>query len=77
VSLTGTGSGRVRSGGGEIDCGATCTAAVNISSHLALTAQPDAGSNFIGRSGACSGNGSCDVVADADKQVTARFGLLP
>ena len=73
VSLTGNGSGRVRSGAGEIDCGATCSAAVNISSNLTLTAQPDAGSNFIGWSGACSGSGSCDVVADADKQVTARF----
>lgn len=77
VTLTGSGSGHVRSGGGEIDCAPTCAAGVPGSAHLTLTARPDAGSNFAGWSGGCSGTSTCEVVADSDKQISARFDRVP
>jgi hypothetical protein len=40
-----------------------------------LTAQPGPPSVFAGWSGACSGQGTCTVVMDGPKEVTARFDL--
>jgi hypothetical protein len=40
---------------------------------VVLTAAAGVGSSFTGWSGACSGNGSCTVVVDQARTVTARF----
>jgi len=42
-------------------------------SQVNLQATPNAGWNFTGWSGACSGTGSCAVTLDANKSVTASF----
>lgn len=43
---------------------------------VTLTATPNAGYSFTGWSGACTGTGSCVVVMDGDKSVTATFAIL-
>lgn len=73
VLKAGAGSGTVTSNPAGINCGATCSNAFDTDTDVTLTATPDAGSIFIGWSGACSGTGTCDVTMDAAKSVTATF----
>jgi uncharacterized repeat protein (TIGR02543 family) len=43
---------------------------------VTLTALPTTGTAFAGWTGACSGTGSCTVIMDANKTVTASFKRL-
>jgi hypothetical protein len=75
VDTTGSGSGSVTSDpAGIIDCGATCSAAVDQGTVVTLTATPSTGS-LAGWMGACSGTGVCVVTMDEAKDVTAVFSL--
>ena len=76
VAPSGAG-GTVRSDIGGIDCGSTCSHSYDTDSIVALTATPNAGFEFSGWSGACSGNGSCQVTMDRDATVTAAFTAIP
>jgi len=73
VTEDGTGTGRVDSNPGGISCPATCSASFAMGTTVALTAAPDIGSTFAGWSGDCSGTGSCSVVMDTNRSVTATF----
>jgi hypothetical protein len=76
VSKTGSGTGRVTSDVGGIDCGSTCSATVPAGTVVTLTATPGVRSSFGGWSGAgCSGTGTCAVTMTAAKTVTATFAL--
>ena len=78
VAKAGAGSGIVTS---EpiygINCGSACASYVGAGSTVTLTAAPAAGSVFAGWSGGCSGTGTCVVLADTDKTVTATFAVAP
>ena len=81
----GTGSGSVRSGAGlfpVVDCtideGVTgdtgCSADFVLSGNqLTLEATPASHNNFAGWGGDCSGTGTCSVVLDRDRVVSAAF----
>jgi Mg-chelatase subunit ChlD len=74
VTKAGSGSGTVTGTG--INCGSTCQGQYTGGSVVTLTAVPDQGtsiSTFTGWTGACSGNGTCQVTLDAAKTVTATF----
>jgi hypothetical protein len=73
VTRTGTGSGTVTSAPSGIACGSTCSASYPQGTVVSLTAQPDAGSIFVGWGGACSGAGGCSVTMNAAQAVSARF----
>lgn len=73
VSVNKTGSGSVSSTPAGINCGLTCTANFASGASVTLTAKPDAGFNFVGWGGACSGTGTCNVTADASQTVSATF----
>jgi hypothetical protein len=73
VNKGGTGSGTVTSTSPGISCGSDCTEAYDAGASVTLTAAPDAASVFAGWSGACGGTGSCTVVMDAAKSVSATF----
>ncbi len=73
VSKTGSGTGKVTSSPPGIDCGATCSASFDHGTVVTLSASPDAGSEFSGWSGACTGTGTCEVTMSAAKSVTAAF----
>jgi hypothetical protein len=76
VSKTGTGSGTVTSLPTGIDCGATCSASYSSGTSVTLTASPASGSTFAGWSGgSCGGTGTCIVIIDAVKSVSASFSL--
>lgn len=78
VATAGDGSGTVGSRPTGIDCGATCTASIPLSTPLALTAQAAAGSSFAGWGGACAGTSStCTVSVLGDRSVTATFTRNP
>jgi hypothetical protein len=84
VSGGGTGSGAVTSDPAGIDCttsagstSGTCAADFEDGTEVALTASADAGSDFGGWSGDCSGTGSCDVSMTEPKSVTATFDPEP
>jgi hypothetical protein len=75
VSLAGTGSGTVSAPG--ISCPGTCSHFYADGTHVALTAAPATGSTFAGWSGACTGTGTCSVILNAFKNVTATFTANP
>jgi len=78
--LANTGTGRVESTPAGISLSSTesmTTATFPASTHVTLTATPDANSVFTGWSGACSGIGACQVTMDGAKMVTVAFALKP
>ena len=75
VGKVGAGSGTVASSPSAIDCGSTCSASIACGTSLALSATPTTGSTFSGWSGACTGTGSCTLVVDAAKSLTATFAV--
>jgi hypothetical protein len=77
VKKTGTGTGKVTSTPGGIDCGATCEAEYDAGTEVTLKEEASAGSKFTEWSGACTGTGTCEVTMSAAKEVTAKFDLVP
>ncbi len=71
VQKLGAGTGTVAGSG--IDCGATCTAAVDSGTAVSLAATPSPGSVFTGWGGDCSGTAACALTMDAAHTVTATF----
>ncbi len=77
ISKAGTGAGTVSSAPAGIDCGTICSATLYQNWITVLTATPAAGSSFTGWSGACTGTGTCRVLMNAIKNVTATFTVNP
>lgn len=75
VALSGSGLGSVSSDVGSISCPSNCSSTYPEGTLVTLTPTPQAGSNFTGWSGDCSGNGSCLVTMDAVKNVVASFDI--
>lgn len=74
VSKAGSGSGVVTSKPAAIECGQTCSTELDASTKVALHAIPAVGSTFAGWSGeGCSGTGSCKVLMNEARNVTATF----
>jgi List-Bact-rpt repeat protein/putative Ig domain-containing protein len=76
VTMAGTGGGSAASSPTGIACPTTCGATFKSGAVVTLTATPDAGSNFAGWSGACTGTGTCKLTMNAAQSVTATFALL-
>jgi len=73
------GTGGVRDDKGKINCGTLClstAASYPSGTTVVLTAKPDALSAFAGWGGDCSGIGTCKLVMNSNKDVTASFSLL-
>ncbi|MBU4264302.1 MAG: DUF4091 domain-containing protein [Proteobacteria bacterium] len=73
VSRKGDGEGMVSGSPAGIDCGVLCLAEYVEDTLVELTATPAAGSVFIGWSGDCGGTGTCQVVMDSPRSITANF----
>jgi hypothetical protein len=74
VAKAGTGTGTVTSNTGAIDCGATCSAEIDASSKITLTATAAVGSKFAGWSGACAGTAAtCKLLMNEARGATASF----
>lgn len=74
VSTDGPGQGTVTSIPAAIDCGAICSASFLQDQAVELYATADDGFEFLGWSGDCTGIGTCSLVMDAAKTVSASFG---
>ncbi|HEX5762693.1 MAG TPA: IPT/TIG domain-containing protein, partial [Solirubrobacterales bacterium] len=74
ASVFGSGGGRIVSSPAGIDCtSGNCTAKFPDGTKVTLTATPDAGSDFVGWSGACSGTGACEITLTEARAVSASF----
>ena len=67
------GSGSVVSTPAGIDCASSCTGEFDVGETVELSPAQAAGEVFLGWFGDCSGTSRCTVVADGDREVTARF----
>ncbi len=75
LSVSVYGFGRVTSSPSGIDCTAGCSAVFSQGDTVTLTALANAGQNFTGWSGACTGTSSCVVSMSMARQVTANFSV--
>lgn len=75
VDRIGTGSGTVSSSPTGINCGSTCSFDYVGDSSVTLQAIPNSDSTFTGWSGSCTGTGTCNVIMNAAKTVTANFSI--
>ncbi|MCB1581826.1 MAG: hypothetical protein KDI92_02100 [Xanthomonadales bacterium] len=56
-----------------IDCGESCSAHIQENTVITLEVDVNNGHQFVEWSGDCTGSGSCDLVMDSEKTVTATF----
>jgi hypothetical protein len=76
VNLQGSGSGRVTSDVGGIDCGSNCLASLPAHTVITLTAHPAAGSLFHGWGRPCEGTDTCVITLESDlTDLVATFNL--
>ncbi len=68
-----SGSGKVTSSDGKIDCGLTCYGKYDSGAKVTLTATADSGSTFSSWSGCTSSTNTCAITVDSVKTVTATF----
>jgi hypothetical protein len=78
VVLAGTGSGKVITNPGSIDCGTSCSQSLPYGMILTFIPEPNTGSVFAGWSGACTNtSGNCVTTITADTTATALFMPTP
>lgn len=75
IAKAGSGTGLVTSSPLGISCGASCSTTFAPGADVVLGAAPDAGSTFVGWSGACTGSATCHVKLLNDTTVTANFSV--
>lgn len=74
ITTIGTGVGTITSNPAGISCGSFCNGEFVSGTSVTLTAAATIGSRFDGWSGGiCSGSGTCTVVMDSARSVTATF----
>lgn len=74
IAVSGTGSGTVQSGDGEIDCPGNCSATFSPGASVNLTASPALGSVFTAWGGDCNGtSATTSVLLTVDRSCTATF----
>lgn len=76
LSMNKTGQGTIKTSVPGASCGSICVARAPKGFKISFTAIPDAGYKFDHWEGACTGNGTCDLVIDSDTTVTAVFTRL-
>jgi hypothetical protein len=80
LTVTKDGSGSVTSNHPGIHCGSDCVEGYVNNAAIALTAEPEPGSNFSGWGGDCSSCGTsttCDITMDTDRSCVAGFDRVP
>jgi hypothetical protein len=74
LAVSTSGSGKITSSDGRIDCGSLCSASYRKGSIRKLTASPGEGFEFVKWDGDCIGTAPiCDVALDRSQSATASF----
>jgi hypothetical protein len=73
VARSGSGTGTVTSVPAGISCPPTCSSSYPAGTPVTLTATPNAGNEFDGWNGACTGPGACSVTMNAAQSLTGVF----
>ena len=73
LTVSVSGSGTVTSTDGYINCPGTCSHLYSHNAPVTLNAAAAGGWSFAGWSGACSGNGSCNLTMSQNQSVGATF----
>lgn len=76
LTLSVTGAGAIQLSTGDT-CRGQCAVPVADGAHVTATAVADAGSQFSGWSGACSGAAACEFTAGSDLALAAAFSSPP
>jgi Raf kinase inhibitor-like YbhB/YbcL family protein len=76
ITVTVSGSGKIISKAGDIDCAKSCQKTYDFNTPVILTALPDVPKVFFGWSGDCTGTNVCSLTMNGNKNVTATFGIL-
>src|SRR3954451_24440361 len=76
VTAAGTAHGTITSDSPGVDCTSTCTSNWDANSAVTLSAEPAAGSRFLGWAGACAsaGAGPCGLTPQSPQTASALFG---
>lgn len=78
LTVTTSGMGVVQSSPiGINNCSGTCNAAFTNGTQVTLTPSPVTGYYFAGWSGACSGQGTCNLTLNSNQTATASFVQIP
>ncbi len=77
VSVVGSGAVTSATHPETINCDSACVYSFDNNTEVTLAASASDGSTFAGWSGDCSGAGSCTVVMNAPRAVTATFEKIP
>ncbi|MEW5744701.1 MAG: chitobiase/beta-hexosaminidase C-terminal domain-containing protein [Nitrospirota bacterium] len=75
VSLNDTAGGMVTSAPAGVTCGSDCSESYDYDKIVTLAASPNTGYDFLGWTGACGGTGTCSLIMDSNKEVTANFAI--
>jgi Divergent InlB B-repeat domain/IPTL-CTERM motif len=73
LTVTGAAGGIVTTTPGAINCGTTCAAGFAAGTVVNVVARPNAGYQFTGWSGACTGTNTCDLTMSTNRAVQASF----
>jgi hypothetical protein len=77
ITMSGSGTGLVKSKAMGVACTASCSPSIAAGAKVSLTAVPGSGSTFSGWSGSCSGTTTCRVQMSEAHSVTATFAKVP
>ena len=72
LTTSGAGTGTI-SNNSALSCTTSCSQYFSPNTTFNITTVPNAGSAFVGWSGACTGTGACSVTMDAARAVNAQF----
>ena len=75
VTKSGMGTGVITSSDSSINCGSTCQTSYKEPTRLTFTPAPDAGSVFVGWTGACRGTGKCAIHITSHSDITVGAGF--
>lgn len=77
IALRGSGDGEIQIVPSDSVCDTSCVRRYDTGTRVTVTATPASGSTFEGWGDACDGNGSCSILLDEQRALSATFDREP